>query len=141
MSFHPQILHLHQKLDLQTCHWCIFDEKNFLKKTCGVPQLKNSENVFWDPKILIYISVDAVFNGDHENHNYILFGRMHFENTIKKVSFLGTISFLLGQIKVLRAYFLDIFLCTTCAVFFALSNSQETIFGPNIFWYFFSGKE
>jgi hypothetical protein len=57
-------------------------KKNFLKKTSGVPQLKNCKKRFLDPNILIYISVDAVFNGDHENHNYILFGQMHFENTI-----------------------------------------------------------
>ena len=61
----------------------------FLKKTCGVPQLKNSKKMFLDPNILIYTSVDAVFNGDHENHNYILFGRMHFENTIKKSVIFG----------------------------------------------------
>jgi len=44
---------------------------------------------------------------------------------------------LLGRIKVLRAFFLEILLSTSCAAFQALSNPYGIVLGPNIFWHFF----
>jgi hypothetical protein len=48
----------------------LFIKKKFLKRPGGDPSQKISK-IFLDGKIPIYTSVDAVFNGDHENHSYI----------------------------------------------------------------------
>ncbi len=105
-------------------------KKIFLKKTCGVPQLKNSKNVFLDLNILIYISVDAFFNGDHENHNYIFFGRMYFENTIKKSVIFGYHSFCFGPNKgTARIFFGSFFMHILCS-FFRSIKSIRNYFRP-----------
>jgi hypothetical protein len=94
----------------------------FWKRPVGYPSWKILKKCFWtQTSWFIYQSMQFLME---ITKIIIIFYLVEciLKIQLKKVKFLGTISFLLGHIKVLCAYFLDIFLCTSCAVFFTLSN-------------------
>ncbi len=88
-----------------------------------------------DSKFCIYLVVML-----RKNCNYNVFRWTSFEKIIKNSYIRVIFLYLSGWIKVLCACLLDVFLPTSCAVFFALSNPLKTIFGLTLFDSFFSSK-